>query len=324
VPHWGAAGKGACPVARHQPTESILQEREIAFDYRVKYPIGKIRRDPESDSQVRWGAESVPPQEVRQYTLQLKAGADFPAILVRKRDGVLFDGNTRYEAHRAAGLEAIDAYLVDIESDKVAKAISIAINQTQGKRLSKRAILAYLDSMNGSIDADRFTRDTGWSHASLLKYRAVREVNQRLQDAGVTQHRKVDDAVKVHINTVRQTEPFLKFYHLAEASGMKAGDAKTLAKEIRNASSEADMLAILNAEEEKRRPQIEEIKAGLVPSSTVSSMLRLHCGWIVKQGPAKLEDRNLATREESREWLARANRVLTSALLRYNDESDDE
>lgn len=307
-------------MSRSQVVEKILQDNEVSFEYRERFPVSKIRRDPHDEGQVRQAAASAPRSEVQQYAAQLSAQADFPAVVVRKRDRLLFDGNTRYESHLLAKISTIDVYEVDVDSPKVMKRLSIAINQTQGKRCTKQDIVNYLDSLNGSsVDTDQFVRDTGWSKTSLLKYQALKEVTHRLADAGVTPKRKVDEGVQVHANTIRQTQPFLAFYHLAEDAGMKAGDARKLVKAVKDAPSEEEMLSIIDREREQRKAQIEEVRAGFTPGQTIAGMLRLHCGWIVKQGSVKLDDLNLATRTESQAWLEKAHRTLTSALVRYDD-----
>jgi hypothetical protein len=307
-------------VARSQVVENILKQNETPFEFREKFQVSKIRRDPHDESQVRQADASAPRGEVQQYAAQLGVGADFPAVLIRKQDRLLFDGNTRYEAHILAKVPLIDIYEVDVQSPRVMKRLSIAINQTQGKRCSKQDIMNYLDSLNGSVvDPEQFIRDTGWSKTSLLKYQGLREASHRLEDAGEIPRRKVNDAVILHTNSVRQVHPFIRFYRLAEDANLKAADAKLIARAVREASSEDAMLSILDQEREQRKPQIEEVRAGFAPGQTVTGMLRLHCGWIVKQGPAKLDDLNLATREESRNWLERAHRTLTSALARYED-----
>lgn len=318
-------------MARDNKVEAILREKDVPFEFRERFPLTKVRYDPEDESQVRQGNDHAPTREIKQYAGQLRAGAEFPPILIRKRDHLVFDGNTRYRAHQSERREVISVYVVDVESPMVMKQLSIAVNQTQGKRCSKKDILAYLTGMNGTpIDGDQFVRDTGWSRTSLAKYLALKEVEERLQVAGINRgdkskpRRKVDDAVQVHINTVRQTEPFLEFYKLAEDSGLKAGDARTLAAAIREAPSEADMLVIIETERAKRKAQIQEVRAGLTPAQQIVNLIRLHCGWIVKQGAPRLEDHNLATREESREWLEKAQRALTSALVRYDDDAGAE
>ncbi len=311
-------------MARQPVVEGILRENEVNFEFRERYPLNKVVRDPESESQVRQERDSAPPPEVKQYTAQLQAGADFPPILLRKSDGLLFDGNTRFESHVEGKREVIQAYLVDVESPKVMKRLSIAINQTQGKRCTRQDIINYLDSLNGAVvDPDQFIRDTGWTRTSLQKYLAVKECNQRLQDASITQKRKVDDAVKVHINTVRQVEPFVALYRLAEDAGLKAGEAKGLARKVKEAPSESDMLSLINAERECQRTRIEEIKAGIPAGPVVSGRIALYCGGLVAMGIAGLEDRNLTTRDKSREWLTKAQRVVSAALRRYDDEAGE-
>lgn len=307
-------------MARQQIVENILKENEVPFEFRSTFPISKVVRDPEAETQVRQSKESAPPKEVQQYAAQLRAGADFPPIVVRKADGMLIDGNTRYEAHVEDKREVIPAYLVDIQSPKVMKRLAIAINQTQGKRCSRQDILNYLEGLNGSVDREQFVRDTGWSKTSLVKYLAVKETDRRLEEAEVKPARKIDDAVKAHINTVRQTRPFVALHQLAQDTAIKAGEMGKLVKAVLNADSEDAMLGLVQAERDRRQSEIEEIRNNIPPSPAVAGLIGMHCGWIVKQGATRLNDRNLASRDESHAWLLKAHRTLGAALRLYDDE----
>ncbi len=143
--------------------EAWLNDNGWEFDYEPKVPIDQILIDKSAQQQVRLG-EQVDEQLVTRYLQALKAGAQFPAIiLIQPENGgplPIGDGIHRTTAMRKAGQRETDAYVVtNASTAKMTELLRRTANAPGGKGFdTSHAILQALALV-----------DAGWNTAEAAK-----------------------------------------------------------------------------------------------------------------------------------------------------------
>src|SRR3954466_2219270 len=115
-------------------TESVLTSLGVKFEYVPEFPMSDLISDP--TTQVRREENRAPKPEVERYHGLLKAGAEFPPIVVTGANKVI-DGNTRWGAYDRMRRTTIPAYRCNITAPAVAKRIGVELNAVHGKRMEK-------------------------------------------------------------------------------------------------------------------------------------------------------------------------------------------
>ena len=238
-------------MSRDTRIEALLTEWKLPFELKQDFAIGRIKIS--EGVQSRAEENRARSTSVEEYTTHLRHGATFPPVVITN-NGLLVDGNTRLEACRRLERRTFPAYIVKFPHNGMAKLIGAALNQMGGERLTEEEIavaaMAMLDAGYGE-EAIARTLGRSMSHVRNLRkdatYREAAERNQltaielpkalRRELASVTH----DDVFKALVEAVHRGKPSMT----ALQAAMKKIDA---------ARSDAEALAIIQAEEVKWGP----------------------------------------------------------------------
>jgi ParB-like chromosome segregation protein Spo0J len=195
--------------------ESILAKWRIPFDLEI-VDLGKLKV--EQDSQVREEANRAPAGMVKEYALQMEAGAVFPPIIVDRQGWRLLDGNTRMKAAQSINLAQFPAYVVKCVDDDVRRGVAAALNQTGGKRLDEGDAMRAAETLEKlSLTDEQIAMYVGRSIASIRAYRAERKFFETAKLAGVEPEvaKTLPKAVRRKLARVTHVEPFQALTELA-------------------------------------------------------------------------------------------------------------
>lgn len=297
---------------RDPRTEAVLNSLRVKFEYQPELAMSKPFVEP--STQVRLDVNRATAPEVKRYTDLLKAGAEFPPICIMK-DGRVIDGNTRLHAFNNQRRSTIPAYICDITSPSLAKRIGVELNSVHGKRMEKEELVLWIGE-NGVGDED-IARITGWSSTTVARTRGALLFDSRRRQMGIDLISVLPDTAKQALARVTLNEPFRALTALADEAGLKAREIAALAKQVNEAPTEAEALHIVSDFRHESAPRIEEHKAGLRASTPLYQQLRMHAGWLIKQGSTGLYDANPYTGPKSRAVLEDLREVIAQALERY-------
>lgn len=297
-------------------TESVLSSLKVKFEYDPEFPLAKLVLDQET--QVRFEVNQAPQREVKRYADLLKAGAEFPPIVIL-RNGRVVDGNTRWNAYDIQRRSTIPAYACDITSPALAKRIGAELNAVHGKRMEKEELTNWLASGNGSVSEEDALRITGWSGTTIRRIRSALQFEARRTKLGIVLESALTDDVKAALNGVTNPEAFSLLTALADAAGLRAQEVRQISREV-NEAALTDLEAarrIIEAQRLDNGQRIEERRAGLRVSTPLYQQLSMHLGWVIGKGASGLYDPSPHTSPRSQALLENAATVIKEALSRY-------
>jgi hypothetical protein len=169
---------------QYAPLEAKLKEWQLSYNVDREFPIDQIRVS--DDAQVRKVKEIAPAARVQEYAMQMRNGAVFPPILLRKPGNILIYGNTRIGAAKHIGRKTFPAIIVDTKTEDMHKILAAAVNQMGGERLSPdSAHEAALLMMQSGYPDSAIARELGRDLSQVRRWRNQREVLQRIETHGL-------------------------------------------------------------------------------------------------------------------------------------------
>lgn len=297
-------------------TEGVLKSLGIKFQYVPEFAMSDLVSDP--TTQVRREENRAPKVEVERYFKLLRAGAEFPPIIVTAA-GKVIDGNTRSGAYEKMRRTTIPAYRCDVTSPAVAKRIGVELNAVHGKRMEKTELIDWLGKGNGSVSEEAALRITGWSSRTVQRVREALKFDARRASLGIELVTVLPETVRGALWKVTDPQCFRALATLADDAGLTAPDVNGIVKQL-NELSLTDPAAALDKIEELRKDrstEIEERRAGLRASTPISRQIALHLGWVIKQQASGLHDTNPHTSAKTQRYLEEAAEVIKEGLARY-------
>jgi hypothetical protein len=308
--------------ARSPQVEQMLKARGIDFEFEPNLATSDIREVEEA--QVRLVEHRAPKEQVNKYATAMKHGATFPAIVVNENFEKI-DGNTRLEAKRKNGSDAIAAYIVFGVSALDARSLSVELNQSNGLAMTEEEIRNFIA---GAINEGQhpevrtLARMTGVRELKITRWIAETQFLDRAQKAGIAdRHVSVlPPSTRASLNGVRLSTVFDALTILAAEAKLPAAQVKRLVTQVNGASSEEEALQIVTAEREARADEIRAVASGFSPdrrsrgsAQHVGGLLRFQVEDLLDVAPEKqpdtfarikeLRDRlDLVITRASREW----------------------
>jgi hypothetical protein len=250
-----------------QQIEQMLKARGIDFDFEPNIQISEIR-DAEGN-QVRLTAHRAPKDQVAKYSVAMKNGATFPAIVLNDRLERI-DGNTRLEAHIKNGASVIPAYICHGVTPLEARSLSVELNQSNGLAMTEEEIRRFIDGAvaeGQQADLKTLSRMTGIRDTKIARWIAETQFNSRAEEEDVEErHVNVLPAsTRAALQATRLAAVFRALTQLSAESRMPAAAVKKIVAQVNSASSESDALAIVKAEREARVEEIRAVASGFSP-----------------------------------------------------------
>jgi hypothetical protein len=254
------------PAASPQ-IEQMLKARSVEFDFEANVQISEIR-DVEGN-QVRLTEHRAPKDQVTKYAVAMKHGATFPAIVLNDRLERI-DGNTRLEASVKNGNRTIAAYICHALTPLEARSLSVELNQSNGLAMTEDEIHRFIDGavLEGQhADLRTLSRMTGLRDTKIARWIAeaqykVRAEREHLDERHVN---ALPPSTRAALHATRLAAVFRSLTQLAAEARIPAAQVKKLVAQANAAPSEAEALAVVDAEREARADQIRAVAAGFSP-----------------------------------------------------------
>lgn len=250
-----------------QQIEQMLKARNIAFDFEANVQIAEIR-DAEGN-QVRLTEHRAPKDQVAKYSVAMKHGATFPAIVLNDRLERI-DGNTRLEARIKNGDETIPAYICHNLTPLQARSLSVELNQSNGLAMTEEEIRRFVDGAveeGQTADLKTLSRMTGVRDSKIARWVAETQFKARAEREGVDERQiaALPASTRAALQATRLAAVFRALTELAADARMKVADVKKLVARANAASSESEALAIVSSERELRADEIRAVASGFSP-----------------------------------------------------------
>jgi hypothetical protein len=241
---------------RNQPVESLLTEWNLRFELIEAVPLDTIVQVDEV--QARAVAHRAVPEDVEAYYEHMKNGAQFPPIVLREPK-IMLDGNTRKAAAEKLGMQAFPAYIVrDIPNTEMARALSGAINQLGGRRLTgAEAQEIAVDMLYGEmkLPVNVVARYVGRSGAQITKWRKDAEVLNRAQRLGILDEvESISANQRQKLEGVQFDEPFRRIIDALAVSKPPASELTALVKDVGKVTSEQEAIDLVDTATTQWRP----------------------------------------------------------------------
>ena len=267
-----------------QQIEAKLTERKIDYDFEPNVRIEDIR-DVEGN-QVRRIEHRAPKERVERYATAMRHGAQFPAILLNDRMERI-DGNTRLEAARKCGLDAIPAYICHGITTLEARSLSVELNQSNGLAMEEDEIRTFIvDAIQGGQQPEvkSLARMTGVKESKIARWIADTKFKDRVRKSGINEllAEVLPESTRVALQATHLAPVFEDLTVLAAEAHMPAAEVKKLVGAVNNASSQAEALAIVSAERDARADQLRAVASGFKPGQRRSAGSAQHFGALLK------------------------------------------
>jgi hypothetical protein len=250
-----------------QQVEQMLTARGIAFDFEPNVLIAEIR-DVEGN-QVRLTEHRAPKDQVAKYSVAMKHGAQFPAIVLNDRLERI-DGNTRLAAHMKNGDDTIPAYICHNLTPLQARSLSVELNQSNGLAMTEQEIRSFVEGAvqeGQHADVRSMSRMTGISETKLQRWVAESQFNARAKREEIDERYLgvLPPSTRAVLNAARLATVFRDVTKLAAEARIPAAGVKKIVGRANHASSESDALAVVVAEREARADEIRAVGSGFSP-----------------------------------------------------------
>ena len=239
--------------ARNHQVEAMLTNWNLTFEL-VDFPLDSVQAV--ADQQVRDSENIADKDRVEEYLVQHTNGAQFPPLILR-RPGIMVDGNTRATMARKAGLASFPAYLVDIPSGDLARALGAQLNQMGGQRLTpaeaQRAALGMMTNL--SFTDAQIGAAVGRTGQQVRIWRQEIEAGKHAARVGVDKEfAKVPASQHKTLARLVQDKPFAEVVKLTSSRRVPHTELTRIVKEIESAPSELEALAVVDRARTDLRP----------------------------------------------------------------------
>jgi hypothetical protein len=268
-----------------QQIEQMLRARSIEFDFEPNVQIAEIRYA--EGNQVRLIEHRATKDQVAKYSIAMKHGAQFPAIVLNDRLERI-DGNTRLEARIKNGDTTIPAYICHGLTPLQARSLSVELNQSNGLAMTEEEIRRFVDGavLEGEhADIRSLSRMTGVSDTKIARWVAETQFKTRAEREGIEERyvNVLPPSTRAALNATRLAAPFRAVTQLAAESRMPAAKVKKIVAQANAAPSESDALAFVAAERDARVDEIRAVGSGFSPRNNRRSKgSAQHIGGLVR------------------------------------------
>jgi hypothetical protein len=250
-----------------QQIEQMLKARSIDFDFEPNVQISEIR-DAEGN-QVRLTEHRAPKDQVAKYSVAMKHGATFPAIVLNDRLERI-DGNTRLEACIKNGDDVIPAYICHGLTPLEARSLSVELNQSNGLAMTEEEIRRFIDGavLEGQhADLRTLSRMTGVRDAKIARWVAETQYKARAEREGIDERHvnALAPSTRAALQATRLAAVFRSLSQLAAEARISVAQVKRIVAQANAAASESEALAVVEAERDARTDQIRAVASGFSP-----------------------------------------------------------
>jgi len=222
--------------------EAKLREWGLPYSIDTEFPLDRLEF--REKTQAREQGHIAPSARVEEYAQQMRNGAVFPPIIIR-RPNVLVDGNTRRAAAKRVHRKTFPAIIVDTKTDDVAKILAASLNQMGGERLTPGEAHEAAELMFAQRYPDSaIARELGRDMSQVRRWRNQRAVLERAEALGIgdklatVPRTAVEPLAAVHLD-----RPFAALLDLFAAVRPKTAEVKEYIGEVQAQPSEDAQVA---------------------------------------------------------------------------------
>jgi hypothetical protein len=243
---------------RNPSVEALFRDWNLRFELLEAVPLDSIVQVPEQ--QARAVANRATRERVEEYMEGMKAGSPYPPLVLRGTERIMLDGNTRCEAAQGLDITHFPVYIVhDIATNGLALALSTAINQLNGDRLTEAdAMHSALELLDGDLELPitKVAALVNRSPAQIRNWEAIHAATQHAERLGISeQFRSVHHGTRRKLAKVTLDEPFRRLVDLLSVvKNIPAKELTALIEEIGKASSEQDAAQLVTDAAQQWRP----------------------------------------------------------------------
>lgn len=253
--------------------EQCLQREGVQFEYIDGISLDNIDIAKSLRNQARID-EAIVPELVESYSAHMKAGYEFPAIVLwrpGKGKYIIIDGNQRVQAKLKCNHKHTDAYIVLSTDKKVIDRITWTINnRVNGRRLTQEECmlhaLSYVEQYG--MTATEASKEWGVNFTTLSNKIRAEETKKELLAGNVKIHNLNDDKLRVlHPLIAIDREVLCLTAQAIITTGASFEDASMLCKEVRKAPSNQAKLEVIHKfnTSDKAQQRKAETKGGTIP-----------------------------------------------------------
>lgn len=241
-------------------TETWLDELQLKWEHEPALSIDDIDAVKSLTNQAR-----VKPLEetvVERYTLDMQAGDVFPPIVVHRRSKgsklTMIGGNHRFAAARKAGLDTIEAYIVEADPETVTR-MTYEDNRRHGIPPSDDERIAHATHLvDMGWKQEPAARCVGISVQKLNRAIAVTRVDRRALELGVDVQKftTLPRSSRWRLGAIKSDPVFVAASKLALDAKLGSEEIYPLATTLNAARSEASALDHISAARDKHASRI--------------------------------------------------------------------
>jgi hypothetical protein len=272
-----------------KPTADKIEDLGFKWEFDYKYPIQAP--DTVQRVQIRNVVEA-PSAEVTRYAAAMRRGDQFPPGVVTA-DGRYVDFNTRAKAAHKLGWPDFPAFILNVSFDTATEAererlylLGAAFNTKAGKRLDRKEIAGVIRKVAANTDwtAENVAGKLGLTTSVVKSVFAQFRAEDRAERLGVHFNGSITESNKTMLGQRSEKltdKPFLEIAKLTQEAGLTNEELRDLCNKVQAAEgSEAEKVAIIEAEREARDAQIAHFKATKKKRPAESVNLRKRLGFI--------------------------------------------
>lgn len=304
-------------------TEAADPITELLASYKFDYtlstiPLKNVDRAESKRNQARI-AEPVNDDQVLLYAESMKAGANFPPIVVYKSGStyIVMDGNHRVGAADIADIETLPAYVVKNPSPAEVMSYTFAANTKHGLPTSLadriRQAIGLVD--RHGVKAVDAAKQLGIPLNRLRSEMDNHLANARFRELGVKRFDSLPLAIRRRLDNVHSNRVLVAAAELVLEAGLTSDDTNRLVRQVNAKRSERESLDVIKAERDSRLALIKATAGGRIPVPQVLITLSRF-----SSGVANIEDKALRSAvnglgPESRAEYARAAQDAGTRLI---------
>lgn len=314
-----------------QPIADQIEALGFKWAFNYQYPLPA----PEKAQRLQVREQVAPPAEVAKYAAAMKRGDVFPPGVVT-RDGRFVDFNTRSMAAWKTGRRDYPVFIVSAsfedasDSERERLLLLAGAFNTHGPKPLTRAELAKLvGEIKGSDwTAERVAALLGVTNSRVNQVFAQRKAERRAERLGVPFNGSLTASSRTMLGQhgdKLNDRPFAAIARLAQDAGLTGAELRDLSKRVQEASgSDDEKMALIDAEREARKAQIENYRATEKRRPPLSSDVLKRTRWLegFTGNISELVDYNPNTGGGYLMSVERAAQVLTALAVMQREENE--
>lgn len=243
-------------------TAEEINSKQLGWAFVVDYPLVTSKR-----IQVRNIAHLAPRQEISDYAQAMKAGDQFPPVIVTQ-DGWLVDGHTRTEAAKKIGWDTFPALVLNVNYGdldpksplrKTLLKLGAAQNNKHGRRMTAADVAALIEQVAEGETPKQIQRDmhVGYSTANTV-WNAAR-AKRKAESLGITVSDTLSNShLKLMGGKLEKytDEVWGAVFSLMQDAHLGTGEMNALVLRVEALHTTEERLRLLNSEREQHQPAI--------------------------------------------------------------------